>query len=420
MKRVGACVLAFLLAFTIVCRPIKANAAIIEGTSALALGTAATQAYFQATALGWTVIEGGAAAGTSAVTTAAASYATATGAAASGDALLTSIAAGATVSGGTLILTAAAVTLLAGFAYWCYTEYVEALPAGSDALLVNSTSVGGLVLSSGTWTSMASSIKSFSAGVLGDGIAYPDSWTSPNGNVTLKWQDSGNVDYPYQIIGTANGSQFLSGTFSPSRVTPIYLFYNPAYASSGYAFVVAHQDKRFNPATWFTARPFTASEVLGSESVSIQKAGLNRTQTGYIAPPEVSETEELVIANVPDVSVEEFPDAVADAVAEGTLAPDAPVVSVPVSPPADAPDWDAPLGGDEGITEPENPGTDVPFLPDLNIPWHYVVTTIKNSAEYIALVVVVISTLLPTSLQAVLWAAVVLALLFGLIRRFLG
>lgn len=134
-------VLSFLLCCTLCIgifayRPVQVKA--VAGVDdAAVVGSMALASYLSATGLELSVIEGGAATVTAGLGTVAGEYAAATGAAASGEAVLGGIAAGTMISAvGTIVLTAAAVAVCAGLAYWLVDTYfvnedIEVVPVYS-------------------------------------------------------------------------------------------------------------------------------------------------------------------------------------------------------------------------------------------------------------------------------------------------
>lgn len=445
VRRMTAFVLVCVMAFSLA-KPMEAKAVVVDGTSAVALGTAAAKVWLTSTGTTLTVLGGGANAGTAAISTAASAYATATGAAASGDAFLSAVGAGASVSGGSLVLTAAAVVLLAGFAYWCYQEYINetpSLPGESDP--VYSCNIGDLDIavvkglngsgpyydfySLGTpFTEPGQSVK------LGENLhlLYFDNYSSGS-NMFARFHlvnDDGTRykynGYPICIAGRVS----IQDALPVDSHYPIMFGWNTTYKTSGDHYV---RMVMYDPA--YTAYYFTKSYTSTKEQVfyglplstianilSVNESTLRddmpgykySSETGYTSLPVPNENQVLEFENIvsAETTPETFPSIIGDSLANGSLTPPAPVIKQ---------DFDSPVGsGDGEVITPETPPADVPFLPDsLTVPWHYVVQTIKNSAEFIGLFAVVISNLLPSSMQAVIWAAVVLLVLFGLIRRFL-
>ncbi len=120
--RFGVMLVVCSLLVNMVCVPKAKAVAVVDD---VAIGAAATAAYFTSTGIPLTVTAGGASAASAGIVAVAGEYAAATGAAASGEALLGSIAAGtALTAAGAVVLTAAAAAAVGALAYWLYSSHL--------------------------------------------------------------------------------------------------------------------------------------------------------------------------------------------------------------------------------------------------------------------------------------------------------
>lgn len=470
MRRFLSVLICFCFCFSIFIGNFKRSEAAIIDASALFLSNAALT-YAEASGMnalvsGMTAAEVGTAFSTSAVSGYAASIGTTEAA------LATSVGAGIVITPKTILITAAAAAVLAGIVAYVISQNTALEEVDVPTVLSSSNHIGDLYLSELTKTEGYSYYTPVSFGTRwyidwdNNRLVYPTdimldddiglkavtsscyyNGTVSSGSLNLRYQ---LYDYTNSTVLTTRVYNSFSGTYTNydfaelrfswnsmqnSAVAPryekplivarypntdVYRFYTGWAASNQGSYALQYSSAATyvnNGNTGGTSLEYFINSVISGNSLSalpVASSSLSLTRTSSFELPTVGETDSVLITIPENSNVTLDPTASADTILD-------PIVNDIFSETvADRTQITAGVVSEPQIEEPDIPeNIDTPFLPDIVPPWHYVVQLIEDASDFISVWVTTIDSVLPDSLSNAIWAAVVLLVTFGIVRRFL-
>lgn len=459
-RRVGSALSAVLLVFTLIVVPQRANAVIIEASELFlqqAALSVAESVGMNAAVSGMTAAEVSTAMGS-----AVSGYAAATGTTAA--ALAETVGTVTTIlTPKTIIIGAAGVAVLFGIINYMIAQHSELETVGTPAVIASGTSFLGLPV--GKVGSARYLLGSYyytleNQGLTFDGssITVPALADHSGGQVLYTLSDgvqivagvSSSSDTYLDIFARAPNGNFI-GTFVGTQYTRrsnSYTFVQGVWTATGLPFFGVLQNGGNNE--W-------ASSQGQSENLFESNTGLfrlsqwdsnynlytyyngtgeliqysfNFTRSSDFELPQLDEDQFLQIQLPegvtldPSSSADDVLSPIVEAIAsnEPSVLPAQVVDSIPEP----SPDFDPeapPVGGGED-PDGDNP-EDYPTLPtgfglDFTGVWHYVVEALAFVLPFISTAMLTWTTVMPGSVQILVWASIVLAIMFAIIKRLLG
>lgn len=438
MKRIFSVFVLCILCFQIfIGNIINAKAAVIEASSLFLANAAVTYAEasgLSAAVSGMSAAEVGAAFSSSAVSAYAASVGT------SEAALASTVAAGAVISPKTIVLTAAAAAVLVGIISYVISQNTELEEVDVPVVLTSNSyfldSLGN------KWFSYIPS--SFSVGSynivfysdnpidfsLGYDLRNDSSYDLVGGyslRISPAWPGSTtkNID-----ILNPNGISVCSTSFNLASYTPDgtknfpypFLYFTVYLGNIYLVLPLSVGNQQFNSSFYnYKIEPFNnqnrllgLQQAFGFNSVGFASSGtssLSFTRSSSFELVDPLPDDDVVIT-INNSSVELNPDSSSDVILN-------PIIDSIISGTQDL-NLSLDIVSEPSVEEPDIPSDiTVPWLPTITTPWHYVVQLIEDSSEFIEVWIATINNVLPDFLVNSLYASIVLAITFGLIRRFL-
>lgn len=406
---------------------------------------------------GMTAAEVGAAMTTEVVT----GYATATGTTSA--ALATTVGAGIIITPKTIIITAAAAAVLGAIIGYMISQRPELETVGTPSVIASGTSFMGLpvgkVGSARLWLgSYYYSLETQGLTFEGSSITAPALPDHSGGQVLYTLTDgvqivagvATNSDTYLELFARAPNGDYI-GSFARSQYTRrsnSYTFIQGIWRGDTantpfFGFLQNGGNNEWYPSIGSSTNYFesnTGDFILNASTSAalyqyyngtgeLTQYSFNFTRGNDFQLPEPEEGQSVLIRLPegvtldPDASSDEVLNPIIETIAAGQPA----VLPAEVVDEAPAPDFDpvAPPVGDgteppDGQNPEDYPPLPVGFSLDFTGVWHYVVEALAFILPFVSTAMLAWTTVMPGSVQILVWASIVLAIMFAIIKRLLG